>query len=790
MRKNIFQRTKFTNKMRIKLAGIFFLILLALLCLIIGITVINAKEGEQYKKIVLSQSQQQYTNTEVPFQRGSITDRNGNVLAYSEKIYTLVMDCNSVNYKDDAGNQPYRENTLDAVEEFFGIDRETMEALLDDPDTSTSMYQPLKKEISLEDKKAFEESIQIPDSEEEIDALGEAEVARRRSIQGIYFEEDYKRIYPLNSLACDVTGFADDDDVASWGLEGYYNSTLSGTTGRKYGYFNEDSSLDQNIIDPVNGKNLTTTLDTTIQEITEKYIEAFDEALTEGPLNYREILHEGNKEKEKSLEMKDRGAENIGVIVADPNNGEILAMASSDPYDLNEPRNLTGIFSDKVIQEMNDEDTKEAYFNMWGNFCISDSFELGSVFKPVTVASALESGAVTTEDHFVCDGGEQIGTDYVKCAVWPDSHGTQTLGEVIQNSCNDGTMAIARKMGVEEFLSYQKKFNFGSQTGIDLPGEGTGLLFGDDMKEIELETSGFGQGFTATMIQEVAAISAAINGGTYYEPHVVKEITDEDGKVVKSISPTVLKEVISPDVSAEIREYMGMSVESGTSRSAKVQGYSMGGKTGTAEKLKETADNKEEGIDVKNYLVSYVGFAPLDDPQVVIYVVVDTPNVESQASSQYAQYIAQAIFSEVLPYMNIYPDEEGAGETELWEGFYGVPKFTDIETDGVSNPRGRNLEDSQEEITDEEDLNDQYSDGISNEDAGYEEDTGETSDYGEDLYGEDGSYQGDSYENSSAEGNYQENDGESDSGDWQDSGTDESSDAGYDTATEESTEEN
>lgn len=218
---------------------------------------------------------------------------------------------------------------------------------------------------------------------------------------------------------------------------------------------------------------------------------------------------------------------------------------------------------------------------------------------------------------------------------------------------------------------------------------------------------------------------------------------------------------------------MGMSVESGTSRSAKVQGYSMGGKTGTAEKLKETADNKEEGIDVKNYLVSYVGFAPLDDPQVVIYVVVDTPNVESQASSQYAQYIAQAIFSEVLPYMNIYPDEEGAGETELWEGFYGVPKFTDIETDGVSNPRGRNLEDSQEEITDEEDLNDQYSDGISNEDAGYEEDTGETSDYGEDLYGEDGSYQGDSYENSSAEGNYQENDGESDSGDWQDSGTDE-----------------
>lgn len=734
--------------MRIKLAGIFFVVLLALLCLIIGITVINAKEGDRYTKIVLSQSQEQYSNTEVRFQRGSITDRNGNILAYSEKIYTLVMDCNAMNYTDEKNEQPYRDNTIDAVESFFGVSREKMEALLDDPETSGSMYQPLKYEISLEEKRAFEESIEVPETEEEQKELGKDEVARRRSIQGVYFEENYKRIYPLNSLACDVIGFADDDDVASWGLEGYYNSTLSGTKGRKYGYFNEDSSLDQNIIDPVDGKNLTTTLDTTIQEITEKYIEAFNEALKGGPLKYSEVLHEGEKE-EKTLVMEEKGAENIGVIVADPNNGEVLAMASSDPYDLNEPRDLTGIFSDKLIKSLNDADMTEAYFNLWGNFCISDNFELGSVFKPVTVASALESGAVTTEDTFLCDGGEQIGTDYVKCAVWPDAHGTETLGEVIQNSCNDGTMAVARAMGAEEFLTYQKKFNFGSQTGIDLPGEAAGLLFGDDMKAIELQTSGFGQGFTATMIQEVAAISAVINGGTYYQPHLVKEITDSDGKVVESITPTVLKEVISPDVSAEVRKYMGMSVESGTSQSSKVQGYSMGGKTGTAEKLKQTADNKEEGNNVKNYLVSYVGFAPLDDPQVVIYVVVDTPNAENQASSQYAQYIAQAILSEVLPYMNIYPDEEGAGETQLWEGFTGVPKFTDIETDGVSNPRGRTLEEEEEQITEEDQLNDQYSDGISNEDAGYGEDSQETSDYGEDLYGEDGSYLGDSREDSS-----------------------------------------
>lgn len=766
--------------MRIKLAGIFFVVLLALLCLIIGITVINAKEGDRYTKIVLSQSQEQYSNTEVRFQRGSITDRNGNILAYSEKIYTLVMDCNAMNYTDEKNEQPYRDNTIDAVESFFGVSREKMEALLDDPETSGSMYQPLKYEISLEEKRAFEESIEVPETEEEQKELGKDEVARRRSIQGVYFEENYKRIYPLNSLACDVIGFADDDDVASWGLEGYYNSTLSGTKGRKYGYFNEDSSLDQNIIDPVDGKNLTTTLDTTIQEITEKYIEAFNEALKGGPLKYSEVLHEGEKE-EKTLVMEEKGAENIGVIVADPNNGEVLAMASSDPYDLNEPRDLTGIFSDKLIKSLNDADMTEAYFNLWGNFCISDNFELGSVFKPVTVASALESGAVTTEDTYLCDGGEQIGTDYVKCAVWPDAHGTETLGEVIQNSCNDGTMAVARAMGAEEFLTYQKKFNFGSQTGIDLPGEAAGLLFGDDMKAIELQTSGFGQGFTATMIQEVAAISAVINGGTYYQPHLVKEITDSDGKVVESITPTVLKEVISPDVSAEVRKYMGMSVESGTSQSSKVQGYSMGGKTGTAEKLKQTADNKEEGNNVKNYLVSYVGFAPLDDPQVVIYVVVDTPNAENQASSQYAQYIAQAILSEVLPYMNIYPDEEGAGETQLWEGFTGVPKFTDIETDGVSNPRGRTLEEEEEQITEEDQLNDQYSDGISNEDAGYGEDSQETSDYGEDLYGEDGSYLGDSGEDSSYDETSEEQDtggsrNTRDTGGTQDDGSEEDSD--------------
>ena len=398
-------------------------------------------------------------------------------------------------------------------------------------------------------------------------------------------------------------------------------------------------------------------------------------------------------------------------------------MASSGTYDLNNPRDLSGSYTEYEIENMDDEETKEALFDMWKNYCVSQNFEPGSTFKPVVVASALESGAITEANRFICDGGEEIGEDYVRCAVYPDSHGSQSLGEVIQNSCNDGMMAIGRKMGTKLFLEYQKKFNFGTRTGIDLPSEETGLLFSEDnMYEMELSTSAFGQGFNCTMIQEISAISAAINGGTYYQPHLVKEITDEDGKTVKNINPNVLKQPVSEEVSAKIREYMGLSVTNGTSRSAKVQGYSMGGKTGTAEKLNE----KEKG----NYLVSFIGFAPLDKPEMVIYTVVDTPNVEKQASSTYAQYLSQAIMSEVLPYMNIYQDEPVVEETVLWQGFYGVPKMTDIVEDGVSNPYGTILDQGfgDGDPIDEEDINDQETDGITNEDAGIEADDPEYED--------------------------------------------------------------
>ena len=704
MRKNESRQRKLTSKMKIKLAGVFGLFLLALVGLLVGITWINAKSGNKYTQQVLTQSQQQYTDTTVPFRRGSITDRNGTMLANSVKVYNLVLDCVEIN-----NNEKYKEPTQNALEEYFEIEKDVVEGLLTSEKTKDSRYQILKKEVIMDEKRVFEESLEIPASKEEREALGEEEITRRQRVKGVYFEDTYKRIYPLGSLACDVIGFTDAGDTATWGLEGYYNSTLNGTNGRTFGYLSDSTSLEQNIINPVNGKNLTTTLDATIQEIVEKYISAFDRALSAGPNNKKNA--------------KKKGAENIAVVIENPNNGEILAMASSGTYDLNDPRDLSGSYTDIEIERMDDEETREALFGMWKNYCVSQNFEPGSTFKPVVVASALESGAVTENNRFICDGGEEIGEDYVRCAVYPDNHGSESLGEVIQNSCNDGMMAIGRRMGRDLFLEYQRKFNFGTRTGIDLPSEETGLLFSEEnMYEMELSTSAFGQGFNCTMIQEIAAISAVVNGGTYYQPHLVKEITDEDGKTVKNISPNIMKQPISQEVSAKVREYMGMSITSGTSKSAKVQGYSMGGKTGTAEKLNE----KEKG----NYLVSFIGFAPLDKPEVVIYTVVDTPNVEKQASSTYAQYLAQAILSEVLPYMNIYQDETAQGETVLWQGFYGVPKLTDIEEDGVSNPYGTILDQGfgDGDPIDEDEINDQNTDGISNEDAGIDADDPEYED--------------------------------------------------------------
>ena len=677
--------------MRMKLVWLFGIVVLAFVGLGIRITVINASQGKQYSKQVLSQSQQKYDSRVIPFKRGDITDRNGVVLATSEKVYKVILDCKVVNTKEE-----YVEPTIKALVDVLGLDEETIQEKLEDETTKSSQYQILQSNVSINQKKAFEDYTDVS-SDEAKETLTKEEIAERSNVKGVWFEEDYRRVYPLNSTASHLVGFTYTGDTADWGIEGYYSSTLNGVNGRQFGYYNSDDDVEQTIIDPVNGNSVQSTIDLNIQQVVEKYIDKFMTGMANGPRG-------------------EQGAANVGVVVANPKNGEILAMATDNPYDLNNPRDLTPYYSDEEIQEMKDNDggtMLKALYGIWQNYCISDAFEPGSTVKPLTIGAALDADVVQPTDTFVCDGYQKFGDTMIRCSIYPRAHGTETLSDLIKHSCNDGLMQIGALLGPEEFLKYQKIFNFGSTTGIDLPGEATGILHSEEnlsSGSTELASASFGQGYTCTMLQEIAAICSAINGGYYYQPHVVSKIMNEDGDVIKDIQPVVTKQTVSSDVSALIRQYMGAVMESdGTGATAKVDGYSMGGKTGTAQKYP-----RED----KKYLVSFIGFAPLDDPQVVVYVVVDEPNAEYQADSLYAQYLYKGIMTEILPYLNIFQDEEVTDKTNAKMSYLEELINQKVESTGQSDSADDTATAAPPEDDSETTLNNkQESDGITDEEA-------------------------------------------------------------------------
>ena len=674
-----------------KLVWLFGIVVLAFVGLGIRITVINASQGKQYSKQVLSQSQQKYDSRVIPFKRGDITDRNGVVLATSEKVYKVILDCKVVNTKEE-----YVEPTITALVDVLGLDEETIREKLEDETTKSSQYQILQSNVSINQKKAFEDYTDVS-SDEAKETLTKEEIAERSNVKGVWFEEDYRRVYPLNSTASHLVGFTYTGNTADWGIEGYYSSTLNGVNGRQFGYYNSDDDVEQTIIDPVNGNSVQSTIDLNIQQVVEKYIDKFMTGMANGPRG-------------------EQGAANVGVVVANPKNGEILAMATDNPYDLNNPRDLMPYYSDEEIQEMKDKDggtMLKALYGIWQNYCISDAFEPGSTVKPLTIGAALDADVVQPTDTFVCDGYQKFGDTMIRCSIYPRAHGTETLSDLIKHSCNDGLMQIGALLGPEEFLKYQKIFNFGSTTGIDLPGEATGILHSEEnlsSGSTELASASFGQGYTCTMIQEIAAICSAINGGYYYQPHVVSKIMNEDGDVIKDIQPVVTKQTVSSDVSALIRQYMGAVMESdGTGATAKVDGYSMGGKTGTAQKYP-----RED----KKYLVSFIGFAPLDDPQVVVYVVVDEPNAESQADSLYAQYLYKGIMTEILPYLNIFQDEEVTDKTNAKMSYLEELINQKVESTGQSDSADDTATAAPPEDDSETTLNNkQESDGITDEEA-------------------------------------------------------------------------
>lgn len=692
--------TIFAPRMRKKLAVLFMFVLLLFALLGIRVFAITRDNGAKYKRQVLSQ--QEYDSLVLPAKRGEIVDRNGTKLAVSQKVYNVCIDSKALNSDEGVHLEPTLSALFSSPIEFRYTEQEVRHYVAENPG---SQYRVVAKKQKYDAVANLMEKINNK--------------ADYPDIKGIWLEEAYQRQYPYNSLACDVVGFVQGDNIGAYGLEEYYNSLLTGTDGRSYGYLNDDENLERTVKAAEDGKTLITSLDVNIQSIVEKHILAF------------------NKEHENEA-REGHGSNNTGVIIMNPNNGEILAMASYPVFDLNNPRdeslikvempemnigdentdensdlssneNATAEQSEKseeeslaegefeaeaeatteegnsvsfnpnvttngkTYEEAYEEAKMEAFASLWKNFCITNTYEPGSTMKPFSMAMGLEEGSLTGNESYTCNGFLEIGGHKIHCSNRL-GHGPLTFSGALENSCNVAFMKIGAAIGREKFLKYSKVFNFGLKTNVDLTGESRtdSLVFADDkITPTDLAIGSFGQGFNVTMVQMITGYCSLINGGKYYQPHLVTEVIDSNGATIEKIDPRVLKQTISEETSKEIRDLCVNVVSMGTGKSARPAGYMIGGKTGTAETLPR--GNGE-------YVVSFIGFAPADDPQIAFYTVIDRPNVYAQASAKYATVLTRDILTEVLPYLNV-PKTEEITEKEAEELREKQIEFADSSTE-------------------------------------------------------------------------------------------------------------
>lgn len=643
---------RFSIKMQKKLAVLFFFILLAFILLNVRLYAINRDSGEQYKKQVLSQ--QEYDSIALPAKRGEIVDANGTKIAVSQKVYNIIIDSKTLNSEEGI----YLEPTLSAL---FGTDiefsytqSELRNFILENP---SSQYRVAAKKQEYDVVSTLMEMLNNP--------------SENPNIKGVWLEDTYQRKYPYHSLACDVVGFVQGDNEGAYGLEEFYNSILNGINGREYGYLNDDENLERTIKSAQDGKTLVTSLDVNIQSIVEKHILAFNE-------EHKDEHREGN------------GSKNTGVIIMNVNSGEILAMASYPVYDLNNPRDTANLVielpeeesaseeaseeADNIISENSvsnattpEKTQEEAYETakmealnaLWKNYCINSTYEPGSTMKPFTMAAGLEEGILTGNESYTCNGVLTVGDHEIHCNN-RFGHGDLTFAGALEQSCNVAFMKIGATIGRSVFMKYNKVYNFGLKTNVDLTGEAltNTLVFNEDtITPTDLAVGSFGQGFNTTMIQMISGFCSLINGGYYYQPHIVTKILNADGATVETIEPRILKQTISAETSEKIKELCVNVITEGTGKTARPAGYMIGGKTGTAEKLP-----RKQG----NYVVSFIGFAPADNPQIAIYTVIDEPNVAEQATARYATLLTKDILTEVLRYLNIFQTEE-LSEEEIAE---------------------------------------------------------------------------------------------------------------------------
>ena len=684
------------------MVGFVFLILLfaVLRSVIFGMV---RKNSEEYSRIVLGQRQSGYGSRSIQARRGDILDRNGTILATSEKVYNLIVDPRAITSRSD---DRYEKAVVDALREYFKGDErvDTVSSLLEEQKKLStgkkSAYFKFKEDMSFDEKDAFQKF------------MDEKNAAYRKGgnkyeIKGLSFEDKYKRSYPYKELACNVIGFSSQDNSGgTGGVEQYYNNDLIGTNGREYGYLDSDTKLQSVIREASDGDSIVTTLNFNIQRTVEKY------------------LQEWQKE--------DVGSKMAAAIVMNPKNGEILAMASTNQFDLNHPRELDKtLYPDALLNEYGkkealkkykrEHDGKEisedalstvytpeeisslgaqvAWNQMWRNVAVSDTYEPGSTAKPFTIAGALEENAIVPSTQFTCDGyikiSDGVHTWTIRCHK-RDGHGTLDAEQALMQSCNVYLMDTAFQEGAENFVKYQHIFGFGEKTGIDLPGEADtkDLIYtADTLGKTSLATNSFGQNYNVSMIQMAAGFSSIVNGGSYYKPHVVKQILNANGTVIKDVEPELVRVTNSKSTSDFLKEALYQTVEQGTGRPAKIQSYHVGGKTGTAQKLPRSE---------KNYLVSFCGFAPVEDPELLVYVIVDTPNLEgeAQASASFATKIEQKIMKDALQFLNIPPQGETDPEDSLNKNLEEEKKENAKEADKAEGNSEDEKQDSDEEVPD------------------------------------------------------------------------------------------
>lgn len=592
----------------------------------------------------------QTRSTNLTATRGVIYDANMNVLASSSTVETVFIDPNEI---AEQMKQPENSNLLDQIARGLGeiLDVEPS-FVYEQAADKQYRYKVIKRKISEE-------------LADEVRAF-----ISENSITGVYLETDLKRYYPNSSLAAQALGFVSSDNNGSEGLEAYYNEELSGTAGKvvtsKGNYGSEMLYTYEKYYDASDGSSLITTIDSTVQAYVEKNLQnAIDK-----------------------YDIKNGAF----CIVMDVNTGEIKAMATLGSYD---PNNYLEIYDDTTALLLENEraaalalpeasaayeaaietykqDVAAARMAQWRNRCVSDGYEPGSTFKLITLASALDSGAVTLNDSFYCSGQEKFtGREQILNCWKSAGHGAQTTAQALGNSCNIAFGHIGLRMGGDTFYDYLKSFGIMEKTGVDLPGEASGLFY--ERKYLNdpanygtsyLITSSFGQSFRITPMQLVRAVAAIVNGGYVLEPYIVSEVVDADGNTVEKNEKTVLRQVISQQTSETMRTLMEQVVTEGTASAARTPGYRVGGKTGTSEKLDEYDEN---GQQVKDKIVSFVGVAPIDDPKYVVLVALDTPaySENSEKYTVHGMYISgglmaaptvRDIFLDILPYLGVEPD--------------------------------------------------------------------------------------------------------------------------------------